>query len=244
MSSHITTATVTGGSQSASPIIQIEDLWKYYQLGERRIDVLKGVNLRFHPGERVSIVGKSGAGKSTFLQVVGTLDQPSSGSVRFEDQDVFNLSDKHLASYRNRTIGFVFQFHYLLPDFTALENVMIPLRIARVNPVEARERAAKLLSQVDLLERLEHKPGELSGGEQQRVAIARALVMNPKVLLADEPTGNLDGQTAEGIHDLLLELNEIYGMTLVCVTHNPSLADRMPRRLAMFDGVIRERETE
>ncbi|RJO65304.1 MAG: ABC transporter ATP-binding protein [Myxococcales bacterium] len=225
-------------------IIAVEGLKKDYALNGKRIEVLKGVDLTLHPGERVSIVGKSGVGKSTFLHVLGTLDKPTAGTVLFEGADVFRLPEARLARYRNQTIGFVFQFHYLLPDFTALENVQIPMRIAGLPLSEARDRAAELLEQVGLGDRLEHKPGELSGGEQQRVALARAMVMRPKVLLADEPTGNLDEQTSEDIHELLLELNQRYDTTLVVVTHNRRLADRMGRRLALADGVIRNRTQE
>ncbi len=229
-------------NNGASAAIRIENLRKSYDLNGKTIEVLKGVDLELSPGERVSIVGKSGVGKSTFLHVLGTLDRPSSGKIFYDGEEVFRFNDRRLARFRNRTIGFVFQFHYLLPDFSALENVMIPLKIHRTSPEEARERARKLLEQVELGHRLDHKPGELSGGEQQRVALARALVMNPKVLLADEPTGNLDGQTSEGIHDLLEELNRTYRTTLVVVTHNQSLADRMDRQLRLHGGVIGVRD--
>ena len=217
---------------------------KSYTLVDKRIEVLRGIDLRIHAGEKVSIMGKSGVGKSTFMHVMGTLDRPSSGKIFFEGRDVFKYPDHKLSAYRNQTIGFVFQFHYLLPDFTALENVAVPMRIARRSQQDSAARATEVLEQVGLGDRLDHKPGELSGGEQQRVAIARALVMNPKILLADEPTGNLDEQTSLGIHLLMKELNELYNTTLVVVTHDHRLADRMDRRLIMHDGAIMDRSED
>ncbi len=232
----------TAIEESASPLIHIDGLHKSYELDGKEIQVLKGIDLEIRHGQRLSIVGKSGVGKSTFLHVLGTLDRPSSGMIRFEGRDVFSYSDRKLAQYRNRSIGFVFQFHYLLPDFNALENVSIPMRIAKLDPTEVDRRAKELLELVGLQDRATHKPGELSGGEQQRVAIARALVMRPSVILADEPTGNLDDQTSQGIHDLLCNLNETYRTTLVVVTHNRSLADRMDEKLELVDGQIYTRQ--
>lgn len=225
-------------AQLGNKIIQVNDLYKDYYLNGNIINVLKGVDVDFYESEKVAITGKSGAGKSTFMHVLGTLDRPTKGEVLFEDYDVFEKNDKQLATYRNNTIGFVFQFHYLLPDFTALENVEIPMKLAKMQPSVIKERAEELLERVELGDRLHHKPGELSGGEQQRVAIARALVMNPKILLADEPTGNLDSQTSEGIHDLLDNLNKVYNTTLIVVTHNLGLAERMDRTLTMVNGTI------
>src|SRR5262245_28009401 len=184
----------------------------------------------------VAVVGASGVGKSTFLQILGTLDLPTSGSIQFDGEELTTMSASRLADFRNRKIGFVFQFHHLLPEFTALENVMMPALIQRIPPNRARRRAEDVLGRVGLSRRLTHRPGELSGGEQQRVALARALVLEPALLLADEPTGNLDRQTGEAIHGLFLELNRERGSTLLVVTHNPDLAALMPRRLRMVDG--------
>jgi len=223
-----------------APLVHIEGLKKDYHLGGRHIEVLRGINLDVFAGERISIVGKSGVGKSTFLHLVGTLDKPTEGKILFEGENVFSLSESRLANFRNRSIGFVFQFHYLLPDFTAFENVGMPLRIAGVPASEIEKRSRELLEQVDLADRMHHRPGELSGGEQQRVAIARALAYNPKILLADEPTGNLDETTSTGIHDLLVELNRTHQTTVVIVTHNPRLASRMDRQLEMIEGGITE----
>ena len=186
------------------------------------------------------MVGASGAGKSTFLHVVGTLDAPTSGAIHIGGSDVTNLSSRELSAFRNNTIGFVFQFHHLLPEFTALENTMMPGLIRRMERAELEENARRILVEVGLEARMTHKPGELSGGEQQRVALARALVMRPPLLLADEPTGNLDGRTSEAIHDLFFEMNERYSTTMLLVTHNPALAERMPRRLKLENGVVED----
>jgi lipoprotein-releasing system ATP-binding protein len=218
--------------------IEIRNLRKSFELGGRVIEVLRGVELSIAAGEMVAVLGSSGVGKSTFLHVLGTLDMPTSGAVLYDHSDVTRWSAAQLASFRNRTIGFVFQFHHLLPEFTAEENCAMPALISGVPRPEAQERARKLLDRVGLSHRLEHRPGELSGGEQQRVALARALIMEPRVLLADEPTGNLDTQTAAEIHGLTVELNKERGMTMVVVTHNADLADRMPRRVRMVDGCI------
>jgi lipoprotein-releasing system ATP-binding protein len=224
----------------ARPLVEVQGLSKDYVLDGKRIEVLRDVNLEIQAGDLVSLTGASGVGKSTFLHVLGTLDAPTYGRVLFDGEEVFNRDEAALADFRNRTIGFVFQFHYLLREFTALENTMIPALVQRLGEDEAEALARAILDRVGLSHRLEHKPGELSGGEQQRVALARALVLGPKLILADEPTGNLDGGTAEGIHQLLLEMNAELGITALVVTHNPALAARMPRRLQMVDGQLEE----
>lgn len=221
-------------------LCEITDLHKSYYLEGKRIDVLRGVNLTIEKGEMVSLIGASGVGKSTFLHVLGTLDMPTSGSIRFEGREVMTMSEAELAEFRNRSIGFVFQFHYLLPEFTALENVMMPALIQRMSHGQAAGRAKELLDAVGLKDRFAHKPGELSGGEQQRVALARALVMHPKLLLADEPTGNLDPSTGEGIHSVLNDINRRLGVAAVVVTHNEQLAMSMPRRLRLTEGRVVE----
>ncbi len=220
----------------AAPLIQIQGLEKTYLMGDRRLEVLRGIDLEIEAGELVALTGPSGAGKSTFLHLLGTLDVPTRGSVRFDGADVFEQDEEERALFRNETIGFVFQSHHLLPEFTALENAMMPAMIRRVGRDEARRRGAEVLGLVGLSDRVEHRPGELSGGEQQRVAIARALCLSPRLLLADEPTGNLDPQTAEGIHQLLIELNARTGITAVVVTHNERLAGALPRRLRLLGG--------
>lgn len=220
-------------------LVEIRGLKRSYYLEGAPIEVLRGVDLDVHPGERISITGASGSGKSTFLHVLGTLDVPSAGSVRFQGQDVFALSPGKLAAFRNRSIGFVFQFHHLLPEFSALENVMMPALIQRMAKPKAEARAREILDVVGLSHRVEHRPGELSGGEKQRVAIARALVLGPELLLADEPTGNLDEAAASAIHDLLDDMNDKSGLTVILVTHSTKLAQRMPRQLTMQDGLLR-----
>jgi lipoprotein-releasing system ATP-binding protein len=216
--------------------IEVQKLGKAYIHGGRALPVLWGIDLTLAPGDMVAVVGASGVGKSTFLQILGTLDLPSEGSIRFDGEELTTMSASRLADFRNRKIGFVFQFHHLLPEFTALENVMMPALIQRIAPNVARRRAEDILGRVGLARRLTHRPGELSGGEQQRVALARAMVLEPALLLADEPTGNLDRSTGEAIHELFLELNRERGSTLLVVTHNPELAALMPRRLRMADG--------
>ncbi len=218
--------------------LQVSDVFKSYYLHGKRIDVLRGVSLEIEKGELVSLVGASGAGKSTFLHVLGTLDAPAAGQVLFQGRSVFALSDAEVAEFRNRTIGFVFQSHYLLPEFTALENVAMPALIQRKERAPTYRRARELLERVGLAARVDHKPGELSGGEAQRVALARALVLEPALLLADEPTGNLDPATGEGIHQLLREVNRDLGITAVVVTHNEALARSMPRRLRLGEGRV------
>ncbi|HEY6003955.1 MAG TPA: ABC transporter ATP-binding protein [Anaeromyxobacter sp.] len=218
------------------PFIRIEGLAKTYLMGEKRLDVLRGIELDIEERELVALTGPSGAGKSTFLHLLGTLDVPTRGRILFDGEDVFERGEEGLASFRNQTVGFVFQSHHLLPEFSALENAMMPALIRRVPRGEARRRATAMLAHVGLSERMDHKPGELSGGEQQRVALARALCLSPRLLLADEPTGNLDPQTAEGIHALLKDLNERLGITAVVVTHNERLAQALPRRLRLAEG--------
>jgi lipoprotein-releasing system ATP-binding protein len=221
-------------------LLRVEGLIKSYGRGASRIEVLRGVDLVLEAGERLGIIGISGVGKSTLLHLLGALDVPDEGSIDFAGRRISGTPDMELAEFRNQSIGFVFQFHHLLPEFTALENVMMPLLIGGVNRREAGERAAQMLAEVGLSNRSTHQPGELSGGEQQRVAIARALIRDPKILLADEPTGNLDIETAARIHDLLIEFNEKRGLTMVIVTHNPELASRMTRCVRMTAGRIVE----
>ncbi|HEX7836405.1 MAG TPA: ABC transporter ATP-binding protein [Kofleriaceae bacterium] len=223
-------------SASRGACIVIQKLGKSYFHGGKALPILWDIDLTLEAGEMVAVVGASGVGKSTFLQILGTLDLPTSGSIRFNGEELTTMSPSRLAEFRNRRIGFVFQFHHLLPDFTALENVMMPALIQRIATERARRMARDVLGRVGLSHRLTHRPGELSGGEQQRVALARAMVLEPSLLLADEPTGNLDRSTGEAIHQLFLELNRERGSTLLVVTHNPDLAVLMPRRLRMIDG--------
>jgi lipoprotein-releasing system ATP-binding protein len=219
-----------------SSLLEVRGLCKTYTSGPNRIEVLKGIDLTLETGTTTALVGASGAGKSTLMHLLGALDRPTSGSVSFRDDDIFKKNDHDLATFRNRSVGFVFQFHHLLPEFTALENVMMPALIARVAPDVARDDARALLDDVGLAQRVMHRPGELSGGEQQRVAIARALVMGPELLLADEPTGNLDTRTSDGIHAMLAELQIKKGLTLVIVTHNERLAAAMGTTIHLLDG--------
>lgn len=220
-------------------MIEVTKLSKSFGAGQGRVDVLRQVDLRIERGERVAVVGASGAGKTTLMHILGGLDHPTEGSVFFEGKDIFALKGPALDAFRNRTVGFVFQFHQLLPEFSALENVMMPALVARKSPREASVMAKDLLGEVGLGHRLTHKPGELSGGEQQRVAIARALIMTPRLLLADEPTGNLDTRTSDGIYRLLHQLHETRGLTMVIVTHSEALAARLDRVVHMEDGRIR-----
>ena len=226
---------------NAETLVQVSELHKSFpSSGADRIDILQGLGLDLRAGESLAIIGASGIGKSTMLHILGTLDRPDSGSILFQGVDVFALNGDRLAGFRNRSIGFVFQFHHLLPEFTTLENVMMPGLIGGLAPYDARQRARDLLGRVDLAQRLSHRVTQLSGGEQQRVALARALVLKPQLLLADEPTGNLDKHNGEKIHQLLMALNRELGMTLVVVTHNPELADLMDRRVTIAEGRLVE----
>ena len=215
-------------------MIKLQDITKSFG----SLQVLRGINLQIERGEVVAIVGPSGAGKTTLLQIMGTLDKPDSGQVFIKDQDVFRLSGSKLSKFRNQHIGFVFQFHQLLPEFTALENIMIPAMIAGVGKNEARKRAMELLQFMKLTDRAEHKPNELSGGEKQRVAVARALVNKPDVIFADEPSGSLDTQNKEELHRLFFELRDQMGQTFVIVTHDEALAAMADRTIHICDGVI------
>lgn len=219
-----------------TPLVTVSGLRKVYLRGTRVIPVLTGLELNVARGDMIGVIGASGVGKTTLLQVIGTLDEPTSGSVQYEGVNPFELPDRERARFRRRNVGFVFQFHHLLPQFTALENVMMPMLIDRQGRPAANREALEILDRMGLSHRLTHRPSELSGGEQQRVALARALVMRPSVILADEPTGNLDVNTSQAIHDLLFELNDEFNTSMIVVTHNPELAKRMPRQLRLTDG--------
>jgi lipoprotein-releasing system ATP-binding protein len=221
------------------PFVVVEDLNKYYRVGTQAIHVLRDLELAVERGEMVAVVGASGVGKSTLLHALGGLDRADSGSVRIQEHELASMSDAALVEFRNRNVGFVFQFHHLLPEFDALENVEMPMRIAREPVNNARHRATTLLGRVGLGERLKHRPGMLSGGEQQRVAVARALVMKPALLLADEPTGDLDETTADSLHALLREMHAEYGLTSIIATHNPRLAAACDRVLRLELGQLR-----
>ena len=219
-------------------MIAIRDLHKIFVKDHNEIHVLKGLNLDIARGDSLAVLGVSGAGKSTLLHIVGTLDRPTSGTISFDGINVFDWDEARLAAFRNKKIGFVFQFNNLLPEFSSLENVMIPLLISRSSRKEAGKRAVSLLEEVGLGDRITHKPGELSGGEQQRVAVARALIMEPEVILADEPTGNLDTETGKKVEDVLISMNKRRRITLIVATHNQSLAERMSRSMGLKDGKI------
>jgi lipoprotein-releasing system ATP-binding protein len=225
-----------------TPLVVIEKVSKSFMHEGHEVPILKSIDLVIEEGEMLSIVGPSGAGKSTLLHMLGTLDLPSQGNIYFQGDNITAYSSARLAEFRNHRIGFVFQFHHLLPEFTALENVTMPGRIRGEKVSELEARARKLLEEVGLRERLTHRPGELSGGEQQRVALARALIMNPKLVLADEPTGNLDTNTGSAMHELLFRLNKSHGTTFLVVTHSQDLADKMPRVVHMRDGRIHSDE--
>jgi lipoprotein-releasing system ATP-binding protein len=220
------------------PLIQIKDLHKSFQLGNQQVEVLRGINLNVHRGEMLSVMGASGAGKSTLLHIMGTLDRPTKGTILYEGQDLQNLSEQALAEFRNRRIGFVFQFHHLLPEFTALENTYLPALIQKQPKAQAIDAARSILAEVGLSHRYNHKPGELSGGEQQRVAVARALIRNPELVLADEPTGNLDTHTGDSLFELLQTLNQKHSIAFVIVTHNEKLSAQTNRLIHLEDGLI------
>ncbi len=217
-------------------LVRAEGLHKAFVVGDRRIEVLRGIDLRVSEGDRLAIVGQSGVGKSTLLHILGALDHPTAGRVHFRGEDLFRKSPDELARFRNQCLGFVFQFHHLLPEFSALENVMMPGLLRGLPAPAMGRRARDILEEVGLAERLEHRVGKLSGGERQRVAVARALVLDPPLLLADEPTGNLDAETGERVGDLLLEMNRSRGTALVVVTHNERLATRLGRIAALEEG--------
>jgi lipoprotein-releasing system ATP-binding protein len=221
-----------------TPIIELQGVFKTYQVVEQQVQALRGVNLKIRKGQMVGVTGRSGSGKSTLLHVIGTLDTPSAGIVRLNGKDVSRVSDQTASAFRNRTVGFVFQMNNLLPEFSAIENVMMPGLISGGNRSLLRDRAIKLLQSVELAHRLNHRPAELSGGEQQRVAIARALLMEPPILLADEPTGNLDKKSGELVESLLVELGKKNQVTMLLVTHDGELAKRLPYQVVMEDGNI------
>lgn len=222
--------------------LSVRDLYKGFDNSRARIEILKGLNIDLNAGETLAIVGASGIGKSTLLHILGALDRPDSGAYFFKGNDIFLFDQTRLAQFRNKTVGFVFQFHYLLPEFSALENTMMPVLIQGLSQKKARETAEPMLVRVGLKDRLNFRAAKLSGGEQQRVALARSLVLKPEILLADEPTGNLDKRNSEYIHNLLLELNTELNMTLVVVTHNMELASHMSRSMTIIDGQLVELE--
>ncbi len=220
--------------------IIIRGIKKTFYIGSRSVQALNGIDLDIKKGELMCIMGASGAGKSTFLHILGTVERPTDGSITYDSVDVFKMNDDALSEFRNKKIGFVFQFHHLLPDFTALENVIMPALVGKMMKREAIDVATSILSELGLQDRLDHKPSELSGGEQQRVAIARALIMNPELLLADEPTGNLDTSTGNLVFEMLLKASDRHKTTLILVTHNDEFSKDMPRLIRLRDGRIEE----
>ncbi len=228
--------------QDTPPLLSLVDINKSYRNNGAKIDVLSDLSADIFSGETIAIVGESGIGKSTLLHILGTLDRPDSGTLAYKNADVFEFDKKKLADFRNKTMGFVFQFHYLLSEFSALENVMMPGLIKGLKSDDIRQKAEAILIRVGLKDRLNHRVSDLSGGEQQRVALARALVLNPAILLADEPTGNLDKKNSKQVHDLLFELNEEFNMTIITVTHNMQLAEYMNRQMTLVEGKLVEIE--
>ncbi len=227
---------------SASPILQVKNLEKTFWSNQKKTEVLKRIDLDVLRGEALGIVGPSGVGKSTLLHILGTLDKPTAGTVCYNGEDLFSWDDDRMASFRNRKLGFIFQFHHLLPEFSALENTMMPALIAGMDRHAADQSARDILSRLGLGDRLTHKRGELSGGEQQRVAVARALIMRPDIVLADEPTGNLDTHTGEDVFNLIIELNAELGITFIIVTHNEALSRKLQRCITLLDGQIVEKQ--
>lgn len=230
----------TADNQGSDIIFAAKGISKYYPTGNQRLEVLKDINLTLATGKMAAIVGASGCGKTTLLHILGALDRPSSGNLYFDNNDVFQKNNSELALFRNRTVGFVFQFHHLLPEFSALENIMMPGMISGKDRSEIIDDAADLLKKVGLANRSDHRVGELSGGEQQRVALARAMIMKPALLLADEPTGNLDAKTGNKVFDLLQEIHSTRNMSTVMVTHNHELAEKMDQCLTLEDGILHE----
>ena len=219
-----------------SNLLRVRGLWKTFQDTSAEINVLSGLDLDLEEGERLAIVGESGVGKSTLLHILGTLDRPTRGQVFYREKEMFAMDEEALAEFRNRDVGFVFQFHYLLPDFNALENVMLPALIQGWDWEKAKASALRLLETVGLKERVDHRPGKLSGGEQQRVAVARSVILEPKLILADEPTGDLDARTGQEVQDLLFRLNQEAGIALVVATHNRGFAERIGRQMELREG--------
>jgi lipoprotein-releasing system ATP-binding protein len=228
-------------SQGATPILEARSVHKSFRQGPVTLEVLQGIAISVGTGERIAIVGASGSGKTTLLQILGGLDRPTTGHVLVDGKDIHQQTEQERGALRNRALGFVYQFHHLLPEFSALENVAMPLLVRRMKVADARARARRLLDRVGLGQRLDHRPDQLSGGERQRAAVARALVTEPKIVLADEPTGNLDGANAESVFALMLELNRELGTSLIVVTHDLRLASRMERIFAIERGVLTEK---